>query len=73
MQKFGQIARNVGKKVAAGLGLAAAGVGSAFAAVDNTAILAEVADAQTKGIAVAGAVTVMIFMFAGAKYLRRAK
>lgn len=47
------------------------GAGSASAA--PTEVLAAVATAQTDGVLVATAVTVMIFMFAAAKWLRRAK
>lgn len=38
-----------------------------------TEILAAVTEAQTDGVAVATAVTLMIFAFAAAKWLRRAK
>lgn len=41
--------------------------------IDTADILAAVADAQTKGVAIAVAVTVMIFLFAAAKWIRRAK
>lgn len=45
--------------------------GSASAA--PTEVLTAIATAQTDGVLVATAVTVMIFMFAAAKWLRRAK
>lgn len=45
--------------------------GSASAA--PTEILASVSAAQTDGVAIATAVTLMIFAFAAAKWLRRAK
>lgn len=39
----------------------------------KTEVLAEVTKVQADGIAIAGAVTLMIFMIAAAKWLRRAK
>jgi len=70
--------KNVARKVASGAALTAAGIGSAFASgggtgVDTTQIEAAVADVQTKGVAIAGAVTLMVFLIAAAKWLRRAK
>jgi hypothetical protein len=50
--------------------------GASFAGgggLDTTEILATITDAQTKGIAIAVAVTVCLFLFFGAKLLRRAK
>jgi hypothetical protein len=41
--------------------------------VDTTEIEAAISDVQVKGIKIAGLVTVMIFLIAGAKWLRRAK
>lgn len=41
--------------------------------VDTTEILAAIADGQTKGLAIAGAITLCIFLFASVKLLRRAK
>lgn len=73
-----QKVKDFGRKLAAGAALVAAS-GAAMAqsaggsGVDHTQILASVEDAQTKGVAIAGAVTLMIFAFAAAKWLRRAK
>lgn len=63
------------KQVVAGAtAMVVAGAASAATTgVDNTEILASVADAQAKGVAIAAAVTIMIFAFAAAKWLRRAK
>jgi len=77
MKNVRETLARVGRKVAAGTAVAAAGIGSAAASggtgLDTTEILAAISDAQTKGLAIAGAVTVLLFMFAAAKYLRRAK
>lgn len=67
--------KNAGRKLAVGAALVAAS-GAAMAqsaGVDHTQILSSVEDAQTKGVAIASAVTLMIFAFAAAKWLRRAK
>lgn len=74
MQKF----KNAVRKVATGATVTAMGIGSALASgggsgVDTTQIEAAVADVQTKGTAIAGAVTLMVFLIAAAKWLRRAK
>lgn len=62
------------KKIVLALSMGTAAVltaGTASAA--PTEILAAVTEAQTDGVAVATAVTLMIFAFAAAKWLRRAK
>lgn len=53
--------------------LVVSGASFASGGVDTTEILAAIQDAETKGIAIAVAVTVMLFLFAAVKYLRRAK
>lgn len=77
MKNVREALARVGRKVAAGTAVAAAGIGSAAASggtgVDITEITAAIADAQTKGLAIAGSVTLLLFLFAAAKYLRRAK
>lgn len=50
-----------------------AGLATAPVFAAPTEILAAVTEAQTDGVAVATAVTLMIFAFAAAKWLRRAK
>lgn len=66
---------NIKQKVVAVVGAASAFpfIASAQTGVDTTEILAAIADSETKGLAIATAVTVMLFLFAGVKYLRRAK
>lgn len=65
----------IGSKVLAGGGAAlASGMALAQdAGLDTAAIDAAISDAQTKGLAIAGSVTLMLFLFAAAKYIRRAK
>ncbi|MEG3191617.1 major capsid protein [Lysobacter sp. D1-1-M9] len=69
--------RNLGSKALLGAtALAVSGAAMAETAttgIDTAAIDAAIADVQTKGVAIAGAVTLMIFMIAAAKWLRRAK
>lgn len=57
----------VGSMVSAGAALAQ------DSGLDTAQIDAAIADAQTKGLAIAGSVTLMLFLFAAAKYIRRAK
>ena len=66
-------ARKVGAAVATGVAFAPGLASATGTGLDTTAITAAIADAQTKGVAIAGGVTLMIFMFAAAKWLRRAK
>lgn len=64
------------KVVAGSATVAASGAAMASgggSAVDTTEIMTLISDTQTKGVALAAAVTIMLFMFAGAKWLRRAK
>jgi hypothetical protein len=67
--KVARRARQIGAGVAA---FALAGVASATVSTKDQ-VLAEVTAVQTDGVAIAGAVTLMIFMIAAAKWLRRAK
>lgn len=65
-----------GKLVAVATGASLAvfsGASFASSGVDTTEILAAIQDAETKGVAIAIAVTVCLFLFAGVKLLRRAK
>lgn len=67
--------RNVPARLAGGAtAFLVAGAASAqTGGIDTAEITAMITDVQTKGIAIASAVTLMVFLIAGAKWLRRAK
>jgi hypothetical protein len=49
------------------------GAAMAQTGIDTTEVTAAITDVQTKGLAIASAVTVCLFLFFGWKLLRRAK